>query len=77
MTTQFSELRKWLEREIQNEAITAEYVNLSEIMQLMAMSKVTAYYRVIRKMDDIESAKATESNGPPITRPAQAEPSHK
>jgi hypothetical protein len=69
MTTQFSELRKWLEREIQNEARTAEDVNRSETMQLLAMSKVTAYTRVIRKMNDIESAKATESNGPPITRP--------
>jgi hypothetical protein len=58
MTTQFSELRKWLEREIQNESRTALDVNRSETMQLMAMSKITAYYRVIRKMNDVESAKA-------------------
>lgn len=77
MTTQFSKLQKWLEREIQNEAITAEDVNRSETMRLMAMSKVTAYHRVIRKMDEIESPKATESNGPPITRPAQAGTSYR
>jgi hypothetical protein len=52
MTKQFSELRKWLECEIQNEARTAGDVNRSETMQLLAMSKVTAYHRVIRKMDE-------------------------
>jgi hypothetical protein len=62
MTTQFSDLRKWLEREIQNEAQTAGDVYRSETMQLMAMSKVTAYTRVIRKMDEFESAKAEPSH---------------
>lgn len=59
-TTQFNELRKWLANEMQDEAQASGEVNRSDHTRMRAMAKAVAYNRVMQKMDEIESAKATE-----------------